>query len=150
MAANRPSLTPETFISGALEADPITYGERVANDLEEALRQEVQGGGEGFLASVLRALADEADDRRRVATGFAASIYRTGRERAAAALQAVVGVINSAAQRRPDIGRFLASLVERFRELMRELAAKLKATGFSIGVGGFPVTVSLSLNFDAK
>jgi hypothetical protein len=150
MAADRPRLTIETFISGALEADPATYADEWAADLERELLQEVQQGGEGFFASILRALEEEAQDRGKVIKGFAATLYRTGRERAAAALHAVLGVMNTAAQRRPNISRFLAALVERFRDLMRVLANKLGATGFSIGIGGFPVSVSLSLNYDAK
>jgi len=143
-------LTPEAFISGALEANPLTYGESLADDLEVALREEVERGDYGFLAAVFRTLLAIAEDRRTDVVGNAARMYRNGRERASAALQAVLGALNSAAQQRPDIGRFLAALVERFRDLLRKLAAKLGAIGFSIGVGGFPVTVSLALNFDIK
>lgn len=150
MGLGRSGLTADGFISGALEANPLTYGASLADDLELALREEVERGDDGFLAAVFRTLLAIAENGSTNVAGYAATMYRTGRERAAAALQAVLGVLNSASQQHPDIGRFLAALIERFRDLLRQLAAKLGAIGFSIGVGGFPVTVSLALNFDIK
>ena len=118
-----------------------------AQENGSAIQEEALTETEGPIARAFESLVELADWSGDVAAWGLANLFRTARDASAHLLHKFVSFAGAAARHTRSLFQPLSILFHRYASLLVQLARKLHATGYSIGVN-IPFGFSFALNFD--
>jgi len=138
----------DDFIADVAEGDPDALAEKWANELDRMFREELEGDALGFLGLLIARVDELAEGKYAPRTGGGIGLFRGGKEAAQAVLTGAKAVFQRIGNRRPTFDRMLAALFQRHEDLLRRLAVRLGAVGFSVGISATGPTLQLNFGLD--